>query len=480
MYRDAVNIPSYWVVIVIVFIAVVVGIKKNVVIPPGYIHFRDTAFNFGSIPEGAIVSHQFRFTNHDTVPASITSFHASCGCTTSDYDPQPVQPGDTGHITVVFNSDGLPGPFNKEAVITTDVRPYTVRLHISGTVLPGPLVGKDVVTMGHVRFSPGEMRFNSGNKDEPRTITVQNAGARPVHITGLYSPVFLNVRYPDFALLTGEKINIPVNISPAGIPSFTGTKEDSIVFYTDDSSRPVKKVRITIFNSHSPAKDGPLIRFEKKIINAGHAIENQVVRVRYRLTNNGNEPLRIYDLIPSCGCTTAHIDKNVINPGEQAVVSVVMDTHGKTGRIQKEILVRSNAVNAPGFKLILKVKVQNHPAPGQIMNDNQGNIFTGNCRSCHYDPAHGKTGALLYGSICQTCHGPAAVDDGLFHPGRQLNVSFLESKSPSELFKLIAWGTPDSMRISMMPGFIDRAGGPLSKNQVNSLVKYLKSTVRNH
>lgn len=480
MHRGNLFIPLYGLLAGFLFFFNTTGIKPYHPHKQISIAFRDTTFAFGSIQEGNIVSHVFRFVNRDSVPAEITSFHASCGCTTSDYDPGSVKPGKTGKITVVFDSEGQPGHFNKEAVITTNIRPYTIRLHITGTVLPRPMKGTNVMTIGHVRFSPGILHIKLADRSIIRRITVQNAGAKPIHITAVHAPSFMKVRFPGFPLLTGEKIFIPVRLSFPKLMSYNGQPEDSILFKTDDQEQPVKVIHIILSHRGSLKALGPEIHFRHISLNAGNAIENQMIRVSYRFTNTGDKPLKIYSIIPSCGCTHANIDKSMWKPGKGGMIRVQMDTHGKTGSIQKEILVQSNAVNDPTVELKLMVRVKAHPTGKQIMNSGKANLFKGNCRSCHFNPAVGKKGEMLYGSICRTCHGPAAVDDGMFHPGTRLNVTFLESKTSSELFNLIAWGTPDSIRINMMPGFLDKAGGPLSNAQVRSLVRYLKSTVKNH
>ncbi len=70
----------------------------------------DTVFNFGSIKDGEIVSHEFEFTNTGDGDVIISNVQASCGCTTPDWTKDPIKPGKTGVIKAVFNSSGKGTP----------------------------------------------------------------------------------------------------------------------------------------------------------------------------------------------------------------------------------------------------------------------------------------------------------------------------------------------------------------------------------
>lgn len=65
------------------------------------------------------------------------------------------------------------------------------------------------------------------------------------------------------------------------------------------------------------------------------------------ITNIGGDTLRISDVRPSCGCTTAPIDKNVLLPGDTAHVVVTMDAKDKSGAVMKHLTITSNDSTAP-------------------------------------------------------------------------------------------------------------------------------------
>lgn len=103
------------------------------------IEFAETSHDFGTVKatDGYLV-HKFKFTNTGTAPLSIITVSASCGCTKPEFDPQPINPGDSSEITIRFNPEDFKGEFRKTAIVRTNVkgRAGRVSLTISGVVIP--------------------------------------------------------------------------------------------------------------------------------------------------------------------------------------------------------------------------------------------------------------------------------------------------------------------------------------------------------
>lgn len=98
--------------------------------------FASTTYDFGKIKEGEKVSFNFKFTNTGKSPLIIQSAAASCGCTVPDYPHEPVAPGDSSQIKVVFNSEGKEGMQNKVVSITSNAIPTSAEINFVGEVLP--------------------------------------------------------------------------------------------------------------------------------------------------------------------------------------------------------------------------------------------------------------------------------------------------------------------------------------------------------
>lgn len=84
------------------------------------IKFENAEFDFGTIQQGVKVEHTYTFTNDGTADLLITDAKASCGCTVPDYTKEPVAPGKTGEVHVVFDSTGKSGEVSKTVTLTVN------------------------------------------------------------------------------------------------------------------------------------------------------------------------------------------------------------------------------------------------------------------------------------------------------------------------------------------------------------------------
>lgn len=96
--------------------------------------FESESHDFGLIVQGEQVSHTFKFTNTGGSDLIISSASATCGCTVPTWSKEPVKPGDSGKIEVVFNSSGRSGINNKEVKILTNAQPNTIKLTIRSEI----------------------------------------------------------------------------------------------------------------------------------------------------------------------------------------------------------------------------------------------------------------------------------------------------------------------------------------------------------
>ena len=99
------------------------------------IKFAEGTFDFGKIIQGEKVSHKFTFTNEGKSNLIITSAKGSCGCTIAEPTKEPIAPGGTGTIDVVFDSNGKSGTINKNVSVVTNCEPNTVFITITGNVI---------------------------------------------------------------------------------------------------------------------------------------------------------------------------------------------------------------------------------------------------------------------------------------------------------------------------------------------------------
>lgn len=99
------------------------------------IKFAEGTYDFGKIIQGEKVSHKFTFTNEGKSNLIITSAKGSCGCTIAEPTKEPIAPGGTGTIDVVFDSNGKSGMIKKDVSVLTNCEPNTVFISITGNVI---------------------------------------------------------------------------------------------------------------------------------------------------------------------------------------------------------------------------------------------------------------------------------------------------------------------------------------------------------
>ena len=100
------------------------------------IEFKEQEYDFGSFePVGndTLKSHSFRFYNTGQQPLVILHVATGCGCTRPQYPKTPIEPGDSGIVTVNYKGYGQSvGPFRKSVTVySNDPRSYT-RIFIRG------------------------------------------------------------------------------------------------------------------------------------------------------------------------------------------------------------------------------------------------------------------------------------------------------------------------------------------------------------
>ena len=77
------------------------------------IKFKETAWNFGKVKQGEVLSHEFVFTNEGDATLVIQKVSTSCGCTAALVSADKIQPGKEGRVEIKFDTRGYGGPVSK-------------------------------------------------------------------------------------------------------------------------------------------------------------------------------------------------------------------------------------------------------------------------------------------------------------------------------------------------------------------------------
>ena len=96
--------------------------------------FKELVHDYGEVPEGPKAEYDFVFKNKGSKPVIISNAVGSCGCTTANWDHEPIMPGKKGKIHVIYNTLQRPGPISKQVTVTSDASEPVIVLQIKGNV----------------------------------------------------------------------------------------------------------------------------------------------------------------------------------------------------------------------------------------------------------------------------------------------------------------------------------------------------------
>ena len=103
---------------------------------PTSIEFENDEYNFGTVVDGDMVKHTFKFTNTGDKNLVLFDVKTTCGCTVpEDWPKQPIPPGESGEVKVIFNSNNKVGAVNKSIRTEANTNPTVSAVTITGEVL---------------------------------------------------------------------------------------------------------------------------------------------------------------------------------------------------------------------------------------------------------------------------------------------------------------------------------------------------------
>jgi hypothetical protein len=100
---------------------------------------------------------------------------------------------------------------------------------------------------------------------------------------------------------------------------------------------------IPSFSQTKEFSGGGAISFDQTVYVFGTVKEEGgSVSYDFKFTNTGRGPLRIKNVLTSCGCTTPEWTQNVVNPGETGLVKATFDPKNRPGHFSRTLTVITN------------------------------------------------------------------------------------------------------------------------------------------
>jgi hypothetical protein len=103
------------------------------------------------------------------------------------------------------------------------------------------------------------------------------------------------------------------------------------------------------------------IQVEPESFDFGKAQPGKTLRKEFTIRNFGDATLVIEGVSTTCGCTAALAAQDHVEPGGRTVLRVTFDTRTFSGKVERQVLVRSNDPKTP--LLPVRVSATVEPVP---------------------------------------------------------------------------------------------------------------------
>ncbi|NVK26783.1 MAG: DUF1573 domain-containing protein [Flavobacteriia bacterium] len=110
---------------------------------------------------------------------------------------------------------------------------------------------------------------------------------------------------------------------------------------------------MALFAFSSP--EGAIALWTQTTIDLGQVEHNVPATATFELTNDGDEPLILTNVRPTCGCTVADYPRTPIQPGETVEITAQYDAK-RIGRFRKTVSVTTNTEQST-YALVLQGEV---------------------------------------------------------------------------------------------------------------------------
>jgi len=334
--------------------------------------FEKTEHDFGKINEAdGRVSTEFVFKNEGMAPLVLSNVRASCGCTTPSWTREPVEPGQSGSITVTYNPNGRPGRFQKTITITSNASNPTEKVYIKGEVVPKQAKpeNKYTIAVGDLNMKTKTLDLGVIKKGEMKNGELEYANLSQAEHT-----VVLATNQAETFL-----------ISQATLPTVKPTEVGKFIFAIDskatklygpvevyafvvvDGKRDISEafqltIKAEIVEDFSALtleqrQQAPIIEIEKDI-DAGKIAAGKALKMVIPVKNSGVNPLEIRRAYNADEHLRIKTPK-AIKSGKKGAITVDIDTKGlEPGTYARQLLVISNDFEHSQKKITIRWTVE--------------------------------------------------------------------------------------------------------------------------
>ncbi|MBN1300369.1 MAG: DUF1573 domain-containing protein [Melioribacteraceae bacterium] len=207
----------------------------------------EDSYDFGKIPEGETVNHEFKIVNTGGDTLKILNVKASCGCTAAKPDNDLLLPGETTSIKVSFNSTRRYGQQRKYVyVFSNDPENPQIRLMFSAVVVANTEKSKGSLSGPRLSLSKNQHNFGNVKEGEVVSLSVyyKNNGTKELEISRVKSSCGCTATVlSDKILKPGESGSLKIDLDTSDRKGqFTRT----ITLFTNDSVQPKQTITLIV------------------------------------------------------------------------------------------------------------------------------------------------------------------------------------------------------------------------------------------
>jgi hypothetical protein len=342
--------------------------NKKSVASKGNIEFLYQSFDFGNISEfGGSVRHEFKFINKGIAPVRIIDVKTSCGCTSTNWTVNEVNPGDTGSVFAVFEPEGRQGAFEKNISVMSNGSTELIDITIRGAVYATKLNQNDMYKYRYGSLAVptnlielNQVKYNGYDSLE---LAFFNMGNKRVYFYKIESPPNIQVVKTYDNVLPNSEYKLKVRYFPKKPIEF-GPIRQEVKVYTNDDTLPIKIFTITAniiedFGSldKKALKEAPKFFVKNNTIDFGNINLFSSPSGVFEIKNKGKKDLEIRRVIKNCACLAPELSSRVIKRGQTATLKVAWNTVNMAGPDTKTIKLITNDPTQQEIILLLKANV---------------------------------------------------------------------------------------------------------------------------
>jgi hypothetical protein len=165
-------------------------------------------YNFGTIPQGKKVQHNFVIRNSGDAPLVIKDVSVSCGCTAAKPSSSTIAPGKSAEIQVVFDSSTFSGKVQKSVSLVTNAgKAPNYTFNLDGNIVEALQFSPRQLSLGPVK--PGSAKQVSVTVTNREAVSVKILS---VNLTSNTLQVKSNIKKSE--LKSGETGTIDLTFTP--------------------------------------------------------------------------------------------------------------------------------------------------------------------------------------------------------------------------------------------------------------------------